>query len=63
MTFPVIVRFMLALWLGALALTILPLFGFGLYFKDGKCFRYREATEAADIAYAYIWFVFGMYTI
>ncbi|XP_033210378.1 prostaglandin E2 receptor EP3 subtype isoform X2 [Belonocnema kinseyi] len=57
-TFPMIVRFMLVLWLGALALTTLPLFGFGLYFKDGKCCRYREATEAGDIAYAYIWFFF-----
>ncbi|KAG7201353.1 hypothetical protein KM043_004121 [Ampulex compressa] len=58
-TYPVIVRCMLALWLAALTLTTLPVFGFGLYYKDDHCVRYREATEAVNVAYAYVWFVFG----
>lgn len=58
-TYPVIVRCMLVLWLVALALTSLPVLGFGLYYKGERCVRYREATDAADIAYAYVWFVFG----
>lgn len=58
-TYPVIVRCMLALWLVALATTSLPVIGFGLYYKDKQCKRYREATEPSDIAYAYVWFVFG----
>lgn len=58
-TYPVIVRCMLALWLVALATTSLPVMGFGLYYKDKQCKRYREATEPSDIAYAYVWFVFG----
>nr|XP_050850281.1 prostaglandin E2 receptor EP3 subtype isoform X2 [Vespula vulgaris] len=58
-TYPVIVRCMLALWLAALSLTSLPVLGFGLYYKDDHCVRYREATELTDIAYAYVWFVFG----
>ncbi|KAK2584584.1 hypothetical protein KPH14_006946 [Odynerus spinipes] len=58
-TYPVIVRCMLALWLAALSLTSLPVLGFGLYYKNGHCVRYREATEPSDVAYAYVWFVFG----
>ncbi|XP_018401545.1 PREDICTED: prostaglandin E2 receptor EP2 subtype [Cyphomyrmex costatus] len=58
-TYPVIVRCMLALWLIALTITSLPVMGFGLYYKDKQCVRYREATEPSDIAYAYVWFVFG----
>ncbi|XP_066592100.1 prostaglandin E2 receptor EP2 subtype [Prorops nasuta] len=58
-TFPVIVRYMLCLWLAALTLTSLPILGFGLYYKDNHCVRYREATEPADVAYAYVWFFFG----
>ncbi|XP_011251803.1 prostaglandin E2 receptor EP3 subtype isoform X2 [Camponotus floridanus] len=58
-TYPVIVRCMLSLWLVALATTSLPVMGFGLYYKDERCVRYREATEPTDIAYAYVWFVFG----
>lgn len=50
---------MLTLWLAALSLTSLPVLGFGLYYKDDHCVRYREATEPTDIAYAYVWFVFG----
>ncbi|XP_063982834.1 prostaglandin E2 receptor EP4 subtype isoform X1 [Diachasmimorpha longicaudata] len=60
-TFPVIVRCMLLLWIGALTLTTLPVFGFGIYYKDGKCIRYREATEFRDVAYAYVWFSFGTF--
>ncbi|XP_032689190.1 prostaglandin E2 receptor EP3 subtype isoform X2 [Odontomachus brunneus] len=58
-TYPVIVRCMLALWLAALALTSLPVLGFGLYYKGERCVRYREATEPRDIAYAYVWCLFG----
>ncbi|KAF7994084.1 hypothetical protein HCN44_011353 [Aphidius gifuensis] len=58
-TYPVIVRCMVGLWLTALTLTILPIFGFGIYYESGKCKRYREATEPEDIAYAYVWFSFG----
>ncbi|KAG5326933.1 PE2R4 protein, partial [Acromyrmex charruanus] len=58
-TYPVIVRCMLALWLIALTITSLPVMGFGLYYKDKQCVRYREATEPSDIAYAYVWFIFG----
>ncbi|KAK1120641.1 hypothetical protein K0M31_012248 [Melipona bicolor] len=53
-----IVRCMLLLWLIALALTSMPVMGFGVYYKGERCIRYREATEPADIAYAYVWFVF-----
>ncbi|XP_015585768.1 prostaglandin E2 receptor EP3 subtype isoform X2 [Cephus cinctus] len=58
-TYPVIVRCMLGLWLAAAALSSLPLLGFGLYYKGDKCKRYREATEPEDIAYAYVFFFFG----
>ncbi|XP_076391828.1 prostaglandin E2 receptor EP3 subtype isoform X2 [Megachile rotundata] len=58
-TYPVIVRCMLVLWLVALALTSFPVLGFGVYYKGERCVRYREATEPADIAYAYVWFFFG----
>ncbi|XP_033328770.1 prostaglandin E2 receptor EP3 subtype isoform X2 [Megalopta genalis] len=58
-TYPMIVRCMLALWLIALALTSMPVLGFGLYYKGERCVRYREATEPSDVAYAYVWFVFG----
>lgn len=58
-TYPMIVRCMLLLWLIALALTSMPVMGFGVYYKGERCIRYREATEQADIAYAYVWFVFG----
>ncbi|XP_017794565.1 PREDICTED: prostaglandin E2 receptor EP2 subtype [Habropoda laboriosa] len=58
-TYPVIVRCMMVLWLVGLTLTSLPLLGFGVYYKGERCVRYREATEPADIAYAYVWFVAG----
>ncbi|XP_072754206.1 prostaglandin E2 receptor EP3 subtype isoform X2 [Anoplolepis gracilipes] len=58
-TYPVIVRCMLALWLVALGMTSLPVMGFGLYYKNESCIRYREATESSDVAYAYVFFVFG----
>nr|XP_012215227.1 PREDICTED: prostaglandin E2 receptor EP2 subtype isoform X3 [Linepithema humile] len=58
-TYPVIVRCMLALWLVALGMTSLPVMGFGLYYKNERCVRYREAIEPADVAYAYVWFILG----
>lgn len=47
----------------------MPLFGFGLYFREGKngkqgeCVRYRNAVSEADKAYAYLYFIVGMYSI
>ncbi|XP_043279985.1 prostaglandin E2 receptor EP2 subtype [Venturia canescens] len=58
-TFPVIIRCMVALWIAGLTLTSLPLFGFGVYYHGGKCIRYRQATEIIDITYAYVWFFCG----
>lgn len=54
---------MLTLWLVALAMTSFPVLGFGLYYKGERCVRYREATEPSDVAYAYVWFVFGKSSI
>ncbi|XP_011494400.1 PREDICTED: prostaglandin E2 receptor EP4 subtype [Ceratosolen solmsi marchali] len=62
-TYPMIVRCMLLLWVVALTLTFLPFFGFGLYQKvtlmGVKCERYRDAAKLMDVAYAYVWFFFG----
>ncbi|XP_008203951.2 rhodopsin, GQ-coupled isoform X1 [Nasonia vitripennis] len=62
-TYPMIVRCMLLLWVVALTLTFPPFFGFGLYEGHSKkgyeCMRYRDATQPMDVAYAYVWFFFG----
>ncbi|XP_020288677.1 prostaglandin E2 receptor EP2 subtype isoform X2 [Pseudomyrmex gracilis] len=58
-TYPVIVRCIIALWIISLVLASLPLMGFGVFYKSGRCVRYREATDPSDIAYAYVWFTFG----
>lgn len=58
-TYKVIKRSLFALWLSAVILTYLPFFGIGIYYKDGKCARYREATEPTDVAYAYSFLTFG----
>ncbi|GFT22275.1 g_PROTEIN_RECEP_F1_2 domain-containing protein [Nephila pilipes] len=48
-----------------MAIVLLPLAGFGLYYKvDDEtgayiCARYRHATAPADVAYAYLMFGFG----
>ncbi|XP_014297216.1 rhodopsin, GQ-coupled [Microplitis demolitor] len=58
-TYPRIVQFMVIFWIAALTLTSLPLFGFGLWYDNGQCARYREAKQPVDIAYAYLSFFFG----
>ncbi|KAF5276677.1 hypothetical protein FQA39_LY06481 [Lamprigera yunnana] len=52
-------RCMGTLWIVAIGITYLPLLGFGQYYDDGKCARYREATVYKDICYAYVFFIFG----
>ncbi|GBO21348.1 hypothetical protein AVEN_116436-1, partial [Araneus ventricosus] len=50
-------------WFIVMAIVLLPLVGFGLYYKVDEesgayiCARYRQATEPPDIAYAYVMFV------
>ncbi|KAK0084502.1 hypothetical protein PV325_006924 [Microctonus aethiopoides] len=58
-SYHIIVRCMIVLWIATLSLTTMPLFGFGLYYENGKCIRYREARKLADIVYAYIWCTYG----
>lgn len=46
----------------ALVITILPLFGIGLYdFNPQKktCERYRDAVDFIDVGYAYLFMIFG----
>ncbi|GFT62469.1 uncharacterized protein NPIL_320381 [Nephila pilipes] len=49
-------------WFIVMAIVLLPLAGFGLYYKvDDEtgayiCARYRHATAPADVAYAYLMF-------
>jgi len=57
-TYNIIRRAIFCLWFAVLVLVCLPFAGFGLYYDIG-CVRYREATETIDIAYAYLFFVFG----
>ncbi|KAK5639548.1 hypothetical protein RI129_012040 [Pyrocoelia pectoralis] len=47
------------LWGGAIFITYFPLFGFGQYYNNENCSRYREASLIKDIIYAYIFFMFG----
>ncbi|KAJ8678656.1 hypothetical protein QAD02_014443 [Eretmocerus hayati] len=63
-TYPMIVRCMMLLWIVALSLTFLPFVGFGVYekrYENGTtvCMRHRDAEDPTDIAYAYVWFFFG----
>ncbi|CAL1283281.1 unnamed protein product [Larinioides sclopetarius] len=52
-------------WFIVMAIVLLPLVGFGLYYKVDEesgayiCARYRQATEPPDVAYAYVMFGFG----
>jgi hypothetical protein len=57
-THNVIRRAIFCLWFAVLVLVCLPFAGFGLYYDNG-CVRYRDATKTVDIAYAYLFFVFG----
>ena len=60
-TYNVIWRAIFCLWIAVLVLVCLPFLGFGLYFQHDihKCMRYRDASKPLDIAYAYLFFVFG----
>ncbi|KAG5680559.1 hypothetical protein PVAND_010059 [Polypedilum vanderplanki] len=42
-------------------LTFAPVVGFGVFIdnKAKKCERYRDATKTIDVAYAYLFFIFG----
>ncbi|CAH1153502.1 unnamed protein product [Phaedon cochleariae] len=53
--------FLCGLWLTAVMLVYMPLFGFGLYYDAQKqrCTRFRHATELRDKIYAYLFFAFG----
>ncbi|KAG8196383.1 hypothetical protein JTE90_009598 [Oedothorax gibbosus] len=51
-------------WCFVMAVVLLPLAGFGLYYTvdhEGVCVcaRYRQATETTDVVYAYLMFGFG----
>lgn len=61
-TYDVLKRTLCCLWLGVLALTYLPLFGFGLYYDDSKnkCTRYRYGAVFKDIVYAWFFFSVGV---
>lgn len=49
------------LWTAVVILVSLPLFGFGLYWGPcNTCKRYKDAETAKDIAYAYLYFSFGV---
>ncbi|KAK4872017.1 hypothetical protein RN001_016141 [Aquatica leii] len=56
-------RCLCILWCTAITITYLPFVGFGQYYNDGKCSRYREATECKDVVYAYIFFALGSFII
>ncbi|XP_031336811.1 prostaglandin D2 receptor [Photinus pyralis] len=58
-THSVVKRCIFLLWGGAIIVTYFPLFGFGQYYNNGKCSRYREAMLCKDVIYAFIFFTFG----
>ncbi|VEN36224.1 unnamed protein product [Callosobruchus maculatus] len=60
-TYQILKRLLCGLWLTAVILTYLPLFGFGLYYNKDKneCDRFRYAVEVKDKIYAYLFFAFG----
>ncbi|XP_034253721.1 prostaglandin E2 receptor EP4 subtype [Thrips palmi] len=64
-TYHVVRRAIFGMWSCVLLLVMLPLFGFGLYYnpESNECARYPKATKPADIAYAYVYFTFGMLLI
>lgn len=62
MTYKVVLRAIVILWITGAAVTCLPFANFGLFYNSEiGCLRYRDATEMKDIIYAYIFFVFGKY--
>lgn len=58
-TYQSLFRCLVFTWIISTIWTQLPLFGFGLYYKDGECLRYRDATEFHDRIYAFLYFVVG----
>lgn len=60
-THQVLKKFLFGLWITAVTMTYMPLFGFGIYYNAEKktCARFRYATEPKDKAYAYLFFAFG----
>lgn len=64
-TYHVVRRAIFSMWTCVLLLVMLPLFGFGLYYnpESKECARYPKATKPVDIAYAYVYFTFGMLLI
>ncbi|XP_023231757.1 uncharacterized protein LOC111631687, partial [Centruroides sculpturatus] len=60
-TYKLIKRAIFSLWIVVLILDCLPFVGFGVYYEKSECTRYKNATKAKDIAYAYVIFVFGMF--
>ncbi|KAK6641459.1 hypothetical protein RUM44_013171 [Polyplax serrata] len=61
-TYNGILKAILILWTSAFMLVSMPFLGFGLYFdkKSKCCMRYRLATKPIDVAYAYVFFAFGL---
>ncbi|KAK3932881.1 Alpha-1A adrenergic receptor [Frankliniella fusca] len=64
-TYHVVRRAIFSMWSLVLLLVSLPLFGFGLYYdpQERRCARYPHATKPVDVAYAYVYFTFGMLLI
>ncbi|XP_045482233.1 prostaglandin E2 receptor EP3 subtype [Harmonia axyridis] len=58
-TYELLFRCLVGFWIISATWTFLPLVGFGSYYKDGACSRYRDATTVRDKIYAYLFFVFG----
>lgn len=58
-TYELLFRCIIGFWIISATWTFLPLVGFGSYYKDGNCSRYRDATTVRDKIYAYLFFVFG----
>ncbi|CAL4065628.1 unnamed protein product [Meganyctiphanes norvegica] len=62
-TYTVIRRAILCLWLGNLLYVCAPFLGFGLWYDsqlEKPCVPYKYGTSTLDRTYAYGWFVFGM---
>lgn len=59
-THTVIRRTILGLWLLTLLLVCMPFAGFGVWYENDICVRYRTATTLIDRIYAYLIFTYGM---
>ncbi|KAL3289369.1 hypothetical protein HHI36_022804 [Cryptolaemus montrouzieri] len=58
-TYEALFRCLIGFWIISATWTFLPLIGFGSYYADGECVRYRDARTLPDKIYAYLFFVFG----